>query len=83
MKPFLKQYPDWLNANAGKLPKNELANYRSQYEIMCQICEQYESEKDSDSQQTTSARFDTILNLMQRMQDFGQPPKEIVATMVW
>lgn len=49
---------------------------------MCRICEEYEAEQPNDSQQVQSERFDTILSLMQKMQDYGQPPKEIVSSMV-
>lgn len=37
-----------------------------------------ETENDSDSEEVKKQRFDKILALMQEMQNYGQPPEELV-----
>lgn len=44
---------------------------------MQEVCTEFEHEKDNDDTATKSSRFEKILSLMQKMQECGQPPKEL------
>ena len=49
---------------------------------MQQVCTEFESEDASDDEQTRNTRFETILSLMQQMQECGHPPKELAGEAV-
>lgn len=61
---ILFQYPDWLSANNGKLPKEKLDLYAKQFDIVSQLCDLYSQEKTTDSQSVKDARFEKVLDLM-------------------
>ena len=76
------QYPDWLTENKDKITQNEYDNYNKQFNLMTRICSEFEEEQDDEPQDIKSQRFETIIDLMQQMQECGQPPKDIVGDMV-
>ncbi len=76
------QYPDWLSENKEKLSEAEYDNYSKQLNLMTRICTEFEEEKEEDPETTKAQRFERIIDLMQQMQDCGQPPKDIVGDMV-
>ena len=49
---------------------------------MTRICSEFEEEQDDEPQDIKSQRFERIIDLMQQMQECGQPPKDIVGDMV-
>lgn len=49
---------------------------------MSEICVVFEREQSSDSDDVKKQRHEEILDLMERMQNLGQPPKDIVEDMV-
>uniref|UniRef100_A0A8C2BXJ9 Peroxisomal biogenesis factor 19 n=1 Tax=Cyprinus carpio TaxID=7962 RepID=A0A8C2BXJ9_CYPCA len=67
----LLYYPAWLESNKQSLPTDQFTRYEQQYKIMGEICSQFEKDGDKDS------TFENILELMQKLQDLGQPPKEL------
>ncbi|GAB4813856.1 hypothetical protein N2152v2_000902 [Parachlorella kessleri] len=69
MKDIGERYPAWLDANRTVLPEEELHRYSRQYEFIQQICALYESDPSDYTQ---------LVNLLQQMQQCGQPPQEIV-----
>ncbi|XP_051989905.1 peroxisomal biogenesis factor 19-like [Xyrauchen texanus] len=71
LKEITEKYPEWLDSNRQSLPPDQFTQYEQQYRIMGEICSQFE--KDGDREST----FETILELMQKLQDLGQPPKEL------
>ena len=76
------QYPDWLTENKDKITQNEYDNYNKQFNLMTRICSEFEEEQDDEPQDIKSQRFERIIDLMQQMQECGQPPKDIVGDMV-
>jgi len=78
----LLQYPSWLSDNKGKIDDEQYAKYEQQFQLMSSITREFEDEEVSDSADIKRRRFERILDMMQRMQEFGQPPKEIVGDMV-
>ncbi|XP_030631126.1 peroxisomal biogenesis factor 19 [Chanos chanos] len=71
LKEITEKYPEWLNANRQSLPPDQYRRYEEQHRIMGEICNQFEREGDGES------NFENILELMQKLQDLGQPPKEL------
>lgn len=69
MKEIGERYPEWLESNKSELSKEDLARYTRQHEFIKQLCQVYE---------TTPNDFQRVVDLMQNMQDCGQPPPDIV-----
>ncbi|XP_013192579.1 peroxisomal biogenesis factor 19 [Amyelois transitella] len=78
LKELVDKYPAWLRDNKGKIDQSEYDRFEQQQELMKQVCAELEPEQDSDSEEVKRSRFERVLNMMQRMQDLGQPPTELV-----
>lgn len=70
MKQMRDAYGNWLPANEQKLSAEDLARYRAQAEIASNICVEYEKD---------ACRTETVMELLQRMQETGAPPPEVMA----
>ncbi|XP_076438352.1 peroxisomal biogenesis factor 19-like [Babylonia areolata] len=81
LKEIASKYPAYLSENEGKVDASDLELYRKQYDLMTAICSVYEEETGVDSAEVKTQRFEKLLDLMQKMQDLGQPPKDIVGDM--
>ncbi|WAR06583.1 PEX19-like protein [Mya arenaria] len=55
--------------------------YPSLKEISEKILVEFDKEKSTDTDDMKKQRFEQIMEMMQKMQDLGQPPKEIVGDM--
>ncbi|KAL0446300.1 UNVERIFIED_CONTAM: Peroxisome biogenesis protein 19-2 [Sesamum latifolium] len=69
MKEIGERYPIWLEDNKAKLTDEEYARYYHQYELIKELNQVYE---------TDPSNFNKIVELMQKMQECGQPPNDIV-----
>lgn len=69
MKEIGERYPTWLEDNKAKLPDEEYARYSRQYGLIKDLNQVYEAEPEN---------FNKIVELMQKMQECGQPPNDIV-----
>ncbi|CAK9181935.1 unnamed protein product [Ilex paraguariensis] len=69
MKEIGERYPKWLEDNKAKLSIEEYERYSHQYEFIKDLNEVYENDP---------GNYNKIVELMQKMQDCGQPPNEIV-----
>ncbi len=70
LKDLADKYPDWLADNKAKLDQaNEFDKYNSQYRVVQKLVETFE-QKDH--------KFEQVFDLMQQMQTFGHPPKDLV-----
>ncbi|CAA0842317.1 Peroxisome biogenesis protein 19-1 [Striga hermonthica] len=69
MKEIGERYPIWLQENKAKLTDAEYAQYSHQYELIKDLNQVYENEPDN---------FNKIVELMQKMQECGQPPNDIM-----
>eukprot|EP00698_Gefionella_okellyi_P008031 TRINITY_DN1974_c0_g1_i1.p2 TRINITY_DN1974_c0_g1~~TRINITY_DN1974_c0_g1_i1.p2 ORF type:complete len:231 (+),score=71.55 TRINITY_DN1974_c0_g1_i1:1813-2505(+) len=72
MKAISQQYPEWIAANRHKLDSTDLERYKKQQQIVEEIVSVFE---------TDSENFDRICDLMQQMQEYGQPPADILQAM--
>lgn len=78
LKEIFDKYPQWLEQNKEKLEPSEFDRYTKQKALMGRVCSELEKEGESDSAEVKTQRFNAILDLMQKMQDCGHPPKELV-----
>lgn len=69
MKEIEDRYPKWLEDNKVKLSTEEYGRYKKQYEFIRDLNKVYETEP---------SNFNKIVELMQKMQECGQPPNDIV-----
>ncbi|XP_059657552.1 peroxisome biogenesis protein 19-2-like [Cornus florida] len=69
MKEIGERYPKWLEEHKASLSKEEYDRYFRQYLLIKNLNEVYETEPDN---------FNKIVELMQKMQECGQPPNDIV-----
>ncbi|XP_042226228.1 peroxisomal biogenesis factor 19-like [Homarus americanus] len=81
MKEITDKYPDWLADHRSSLPEEEFTRYNKQYDVMKQVVQLYEEEQEKDSDEARGQRFEKIMQLMQKLQEMGQPPKELVGDM--
>ncbi|XP_058875461.1 peroxisomal biogenesis factor 19 [Acipenser ruthenus] len=71
LKEITEKYPDWLSCHRESLPPGEFKRFEEQHRLMGEICRQFESAGGEQSQ------FESVLELMQKLQDLGHPPKEL------
>ncbi|KAJ0778807.1 putative pex19 protein [Helianthus annuus] len=69
MKEIEEKYPKWLQDNESKLNKTEYDRYFRQHQLIKDLNMVYETEP---------GNFGKITELMQKMQECGQPPYDIV-----
>ncbi|PRD20033.1 UNVERIFIED_CONTAM: Peroxisomal biogenesis factor 19 [Trichonephila clavipes] len=79
IKEIVEKYPGWLNEQKSTLKTEEYDNYQKQFEIMKEICDEFEKEIAS-SENAKKEQFEKVLQLMQKVQSYGNPPKELVST---
>ncbi|MEQ2286493.1 hypothetical protein AMECASPLE_003008 [Ameca splendens] len=75
LKEITTKYPEWLETNKSTLSAEDHQRYQQQAKIMEEICKLFENEEEeaADKERT----FECIMDLMQKLQDLGQPPKEL------
>eukprot|EP00941_MAST-03F_sp_MAST-3F-sp1_P002432 g2432.t1 len=69
IKAICEKYPEWLAENEPFLERAEYERFGRQYQYIQRICACYETQPDN---------FERLMELMQDMQECGQPPAEIV-----
>lgn len=72
------QYPGWLEENKDSLSEEELTKYVRQLDLMKQVVGEFDSESSDDLESVKMERFQRILQVMQKMQELGSPPKDLV-----
>ncbi|KAK4315944.1 hypothetical protein Pmani_012856 [Petrolisthes manimaculis] len=78
MKEITDKYPDWLADHRASLTEEEYQRYNSQYHVMSQVVGLYDEEGEGESEEAQGKRFEKIMTSMQKLQELGQPPKELV-----
>lgn len=71
LKDICDKYPDWLADQRPTLSEKDFENYNNQYKITKELVEVFETQENSNS-------YDRVFELMQKMQTFGHPPKELM-----
>jgi len=72
MKEISTKYPEWLSTNKDKISVEEYKRYCKHAEYVEEICRVYENEP---------ANTDKVVNLMQQMQEYGQPPLDMMKSL--
>ncbi|TKS79455.1 Peroxisomal biogenesis factor 19 [Collichthys lucidus] len=75
LKEITTKYPEWLDANKPTLSPEDYQRYENQAKIMGDICNHFEREEQGVGDKEST--FESIMDLMQKLQDLGQPPKEL------
>ncbi|CAG9767786.1 unnamed protein product [Ceutorhynchus assimilis] len=78
LQDFVTKLPAYLEKNKDTLSKEDAERYGNQKKLMEEVLEELNKEKDTDSTEVKKERFSTVLALMQKLQDYGQPPAELV-----
>ncbi|KAK9876020.1 hypothetical protein WA026_011136 [Henosepilachna vigintioctopunctata] len=81
LKDVLDRFPEWLSKNKEKLTSEDNVRYQNQQKLMKEVCSLLEKEQESDTKEVKNQRFGEVLNLMQKLQDYGQPPADLVGDM--
>ncbi|KAM7260345.1 hypothetical protein ACFE04_016086 [Oxalis oulophora] len=69
MREIGERYPKWLEEHKASLSKEEYDRYYHQYQLIKELSVVYDTDSDN---------FTKIMDLMQKMQECGQPPSDIV-----
>ncbi|KAI9298162.1 Pex19 protein, partial [Neoconidiobolus thromboides FSU 785] len=83
MKDLVEKYPEWLELNKDKLNKEELDKYQKQYTIVQQVIKEFDLQELDAEGNVKSTPENTksqvkVMDLMQEMQELGQPPAELL-----
>ena len=78
MKEMQNNYPAWLENNKDSLSAAEKNNYEKQLVCIKTICKEFECETVSDSEEVKKNRFTLIMNSVNEMQQYGQPPASLM-----
>ncbi|KAI7863153.1 Pex19 protein [Spinellus fusiger] len=79
IKDLASKYPSWLQENKSTLEPEQYEKYNSQFSLCQQIVNKYESPTFDEKNEAQSKE---IMELMQKMQDFGQPPASLLEDIV-
>ncbi|XP_015916180.1 peroxisomal biogenesis factor 19 [Parasteatoda tepidariorum] len=79
IKEIVEKYPDWLKEKQPTLSQSDYDNYKKQYDLMLKVCEEFEKET-VDTEASKKEQFEKVLQLMQQIQNYGNPPKELVSS---
>ena len=69
MKQLAQMYPPYIAEHSDELSETDKSNYKKQYTIVKKLVKQFDLPGDD---------FDKVAELMQEMNECGQPPKEIM-----
>ncbi|XP_034097628.1 peroxisomal biogenesis factor 19 [Drosophila albomicans] len=79
IKELLEKYPKYLEENDATLSAEDKERYQKQLELYKVIEGHLQSEKPDDSPTVKREKFRVVLDDMRKLQDYGQPPAEILA----
>lgn len=78
MKQVTEKFPSWLAKNKNKLTHNGEWDQRNrQYDCFKKLVKAYE-EDDDDTTTSVEQKTSRLLELMEQVQEYGQPPPEII-----
>lgn len=79
IKDLLEKYPKYLEENDSKLSAEDKERFQKQLELYKVIEGHLQSEKPDDTPTVKREKFRVVLDDMRKLQDYGQPPAEILA----
>lgn len=78
MKELLEKYPKYLEENGDKIEAADKERYIKQQELFAVICTDLEAEKPDDTSDIKQERFKRVLDNMQKLHEYGQPPVDLL-----
>lgn len=78
LQDLTAKYPEWMAANANKVEAADKERYEKQLDLMKSVIADLETERPDDSAEVKNDRFQKVFTKMQRMQELGQPPPELI-----
>ncbi|KAH9504241.1 Peroxisome chaperone and import receptor [Bulinus truncatus] len=78
LKEVSQKYQDYLEEKQHDLDPEKLMVYRKQLEIIEKVVEHLDGDSEDHSLEEKNARFEVLLDLLQRMHELGAPPQEVV-----
>ncbi|KAK3957020.1 Pex19 protein family-domain-containing protein [Pseudoneurospora amorphoporcata] len=78
MKELHEKFPGWLEKNRATTSKEDLERYELQQKLVSEIVAKFEEPNYAD---TSKEHHEYIVDRMQKMQDAGQPPNDLVGDM--
>ncbi|CAG8449320.1 10375_t:CDS:2 [Ambispora leptoticha] len=76
MKHIATKYPEWLKDNKDKISQEEYERYKRQSDYIQKIAAYFEA---PDYDEKNEQQNKELVDLMQKLQDFGQPPAGVLA----
>ncbi|XP_037918400.1 peroxisomal biogenesis factor 19 [Hermetia illucens] len=78
MKELSEKFPQYLEENGDKIDAADKERYEKQQELFAVICKDLEEEKPDDSANVKKERFGRVLQNMQKLHEYGQPPADLI-----
>ncbi|XP_037961040.1 peroxisomal biogenesis factor 19 [Teleopsis dalmanni] len=78
IKELLTKYPKYLEDNADKLSPEDKERYTKQLDLYRTIEGHLESQNATDNAHIKREKFKTVLEDMRKLQEYGQPPEDII-----
>lgn len=78
LQDLTAKYPEWMTENAAKIEAADKERYEKQLDLMKSVISDLEKERPDDSAELKNERFQNVFSKMQRMQELGQPPPDLV-----
>ncbi|XP_068151282.1 peroxisomal biogenesis factor 19 [Drosophila tropicalis] len=79
IRELLEKYPKYLEENDAKLTTEDKERFQKQLELYKTIEGHLQAESPEDSSAVKREKFRVVLDDMRKLQDYGQPPAEILA----
>ncbi|XP_061396475.1 peroxisomal biogenesis factor 19-like [Musca vetustissima] len=79
IKELLEKYPKYLEENGSKISAEDKERYEKQLELYKIIEGHLENENPNDTAKEKRDKFRVVLEDMRKLQEYGQPPEEILA----
>ena len=77
MKQVTEKFPSWLESNKNRLTPEEWDQRNRQYDCFQQLVKAYE-EDEGGTNTNDNKQTGRLMELMQQVQEYGQPPPEII-----
>ncbi|XP_026465933.1 peroxisomal biogenesis factor 19-like [Ctenocephalides felis] len=78
MEDLKTKYPKWIEEHKDSTSAEDLERYQKQLDLINEVCEELVKEQPEDAPEVKKERFLKVFDLMQKMQELGHPPVELV-----
>lgn len=78
LKEYVDKYPEWLEGKKDSVSSEDYDKLTKQLELFRKICEEFEKEKDDDTEEIKKKRAETILALLEETQNYSPLVEELL-----